>query len=299
MSREYTTLHPSRYGVGIRPTPGVVLDPCTDRSVDDLENQERVTSWPYYSTVKFRAVRSGASGAFLYTMALPARGIRAFSYGLGDDKTSGGYLAADGQATAADTNIITRNQTIAGQYVEIRGLAFQWHNAALDNPGAAGAVPQIRLADAEFLSVLHRDVSVELGLNGDEQTFKLGTIGMIPGAGGLRGGAPLLTGLAVLDANQDAQFAANGWETRSNFFRVPEGLIWKTSDKPDGNLNIIFRQNNAIQIPAGGSPENQVLATTAAAIDDVSRGYNYPEYLAAELKVFLVGQVLGGRTRSA
>ncbi len=285
-------------GVAIATRPLIALDPCDGQTVQDLENQQRVTSWPYYSTVRFIANRSGASGSYLYTMNTTPRGRRAFGYGLGETKEAAGYTAFDGVATPADTNIITKNQTISGQYVEIRGIAMQWHTAGTNVPSAGGPV-NYRPLDGNFVSALMRSVSVEVGLNGDEQTYKLGTIGMVPGAGGLRGGSPLLSGLNVLDGNQDTQFAANGWETRSNFFRVPEGLIWKTSDKPDGNLNLIFRQQVAVVLQAGGSPENLAFGVDSGAIASVSMGYNYPTELVAELKIFLVGQVVGGRTRSA
>ena len=291
--------HPSYpiTAAAIRQRQQYALDPCAAGAVDAIENQQRITSWPYFSTVKFKAIRSGASGSFVYTMATQTRGLRAFGYALGETKEAAGYAAIDGQATAADTNIITKNQTISGQFVEIKGMAFQWHTCGLNAPSAG--LQTLRYLDGNFVSALHRVISCEMGVNGDEQTYKLGTIGMIPGAGGLRGGASLLSGLGALDANQDTQFAANGWETRSNFFRVPEGVLWTTSDKPDGNLNVIFRQQEPLVLPAGGSPENNALATTAAPIASVSRGYNYPTELVAELKVFLIGQVIGGRTRTA
>lgn len=288
-----------QHGVAVRPQALIALDPCDERTVQDLENQQRVTSWPYYSTVKFDAPTADAApGPFSYVMAKGTE-RRAFAYGLRETKQAAGYSVADGVATAADTNITTKNQTISGQFVEIKGIAFQWHTTAINKSADPAAALEMRTLSAQFVSALMRVISCEIGLNGDENTYKLGTIGMVPGAGGLRGGAPLAAGLPFLDGNQDQQFAANGWETRSNFFRVPEGLIWKTSDKPDGNLNVIFRTQETLTIESGGSIENRPLGTNQAAIPSVSAGYNYPALLAAELKVFLVGQTIGGRSRSA
>lgn len=284
------------YGSTIERRHAVQLNPCDEAIIDSIEGQQRVTSWPYYSTVKFQATRTGASGSYLYTMTTQTRGLRAFGYALGETKEAAGYSAADGQATAADTNIITKNQTISGQYVEIRGLAFQWHTTAIN---VAGGVTELRPLDGNFVSALMRVVSVEMGMNGDDQTYKLGTIGMIPGAGGLMGGAPLLSGLNALDGNNKTDFASNGWSTRSNFFRVPEGVLWTTSDKPDGNLNVIFRQQENLVIQGGGSVENIALGVDSAAIASVSMGYNFPAVLTAELKVFLVGQTVGGRTKTS
>lgn len=288
---------PSAYGTQIRSVQQVVLDPCAAGAAEAVQNQKRLTSWPYFSTVKFQAVRSGNPGSFVYTMTTQTRGLRAFGYALGKSKEAAGYSQNDGQATPADTNIVTENQTISGQFVEIWGMALQWHTAALD--ATAPNTFDYRFLDGNFASALHRIISVEVGVNGDENTYKLGTIGMVPGAGGLRGGAPLLTGLPALDGNQNTDFAANGWETRSNFFHMPEGLLWTTSDKPDGNFNVIFRQQAPLILPAGGSPENQALASDQLAIPSVSMGYNYPEIITAELKCFLIGQTIGGRTRTA
>ena len=271
------------------------LTPCDEQVVDALEGQQRVTSWPYYSTVKFQAVRSGASGAYLYTMTTQTRGLRAFGYALGDTKEAAGYSAADGQATACDTNIITKNQTISGQYVAIRGIALQWHSTAIN---VAGGITELRPLDGNFVSALMRCFSVEMGVNGDANNYKMGTIGMIPGAGGLQGGAQLLSGLNVLDGNANTEFASNGWPTRSNFFRVPEGVLWTTSDQSDGNLNVIFRQEEALVIQGGGSVENLALGVDSAAVVNVSMGYNYPAVLSAELKVFIIGETIAGRSKT-
>lgn len=291
------------YGAYMQASPTMTLDPCDARTVDAVEDQQRITSWPYYSTVKFTATRAedAPGGPYTYTLARGTE-VRAFGYGLREDKSAGGYQAPalDGLATRADTNIVTKNQTISGQFVHILGLALQWHPSAVHGDNSSGSrVPEQWFASAEYLAALDRLISVRFSVNGDDNTYKMGTIGMSPGAGGLFGGAPRSTALPFLDGGQNAQFPNNGYPTRQNFFPIPEGIWWNTSDKPDGNMNVIFSAEEDVVVYSGGSPSNRPLGTDQAAIADISAGYNYPSVLVAELKVFVIGQVYGGRTRTA
>jgi len=298
MSR-YAT-HPN-YGSGARISPRaeIVLDPCAGDAADSLENQRFVTSAPYYSTVRFRADRTedDAGGPYDWTLANPGpRGRRAFGYAVGDDMVPAGFLAGDGQATYSETNLQTRNQTIGDTIVEILGICILWHQAA------PVVVPEVgvryRQPDYAFLSALERSMSVEFGLNGDAQTIRLGTMAMIPGAGGLAGGAPFSAGLPFLDGAQNEPFAGNGWQTKGNFFRLPEGMRWMPNNQADGTLNVIFQQQHDVIIPSGGTPENRPLGTDQAAIASVSGGYNYPTELVIDAKVYLVGQQTGARSRT-
>lgn len=286
------------YGVSAQFSPTVALDPCDSRTADALEQQQRVTSYPYYSTVKYTATRT-ANEDGSYVWGMPVGGERrAFAYGLRETKEAAGYAVADGVATRADTNIVTKNQTISGQYVQIFGLALQWHTTALNAEGDPSVIVSRDFA-AAYISALMRIISVRLSVNGDDNTYKLGTIGMVPGAGGLVGGGPFQTGLPFLDGPQQLNFAANGWQTRSNFLPIPEGVWWNTSDKPDGNFNLVFTTEEVLNLYSGGSPENNAFGVDQAAIPNVSAGYAYPEFLVAELKVILIGTVYGGRTRTA
>jgi hypothetical protein len=272
------------------------LTPCEGQAADAIDGQERVTSWPYYSRVKFIATRAGG-GPYTYVMQLPNEGIRAFSYGLRQPRTSAGFTLADGNATPVDTNLTNAYETIGGQIVAVRGLALQWVPSGNQlNEGQQGGVPRERMLDYRFTAALNSVVSVEIGLNGDENTYKLGTIPMVPGAGGLFGGGEDISGLAALDAPKNNPYPNNGWPTRSNFFHVPEGLTWRQQGKADAQLNVIFRQQRPLTLYSGGSVENNPLGVNLAA-GAASRGFNYPTELVAELQVFLVGQVFGPRTR--
>lgn len=289
---------PGAYGIAVSSVPEMPLDPCQQDQLDVLENQRRLTSWPYYSTVKFRATRTEDAPGGPYQWNI-ARGeeVRAFAYRVGQDKRIAGYTLADGNATFADTNLTQASQTTGGQNVLIHGLALQLMPAMLDLEEDTSPPHVVRLPDASFLSALYEAVEIKLTLNGDENTFRLGTLGLVPGAGGLTGGAQNIVGpLQTLPSQTaDVLFPNNGWATRSNFFKVPEGLIWRNQSNADSQLNIVFTATRAIQILSGGSPENNV---AVVGVDDADV-WNFPEILVVGVKAFLIGQVVGPRTRSA
>jgi hypothetical protein len=292
-------------GVQITPAHTVPLDPCEQQQLQVLEEQDRVTSWPYYSTVKFIAPadsdpNAGAPAVYNYGQGVE---VTAYSYAVGDGKEAGGFVAGDGNATIADTNLTTRRQTTGGQNVLIHGIAMQWNAASLHFTTFGGGQLVVRPNDYQFLGALHESVSVELGLNGDENTFRLGTIGMIPGAGGLTGGAPGQIDDQRLAGNQHSPtYPNNGWAVRSNYLPVPEGLIWRNQSNADSQLQLRFRNTRPIRIFAGGMPENNILGT---AFDNdpanvaTGEGQLFPTELVAELKVFLIAEVIGPRSRAA
>jgi len=280
------------------------LNECEAKQLDTLMRQKRLTRYPYYSTVKFNAPASGDPGAVPVTYDL-ARGtiIEAFSYANGDPKVTAGYSNGDGVATKADTNITTRFQTIGGQNVIIHGIGLQWLPAAMTLNDGEVAPHRLRLPDAAFIAALNNSVSVELTLNADENTFRMGTIGMLPGAGGLMGGSDDISGDSSLAGNKRSiAFPTNGWPVRSNFFAMPEGLIWRNQGNADSQLKLKFEVTRAIQLFSGGSPEHNIadvaFDNTPAGVAS-GAGQAFPTELVAELKVILIGSVLGPRTRSA
>lgn len=265
-----------------------------------LQSQKRLTSYPYYSKVRLRAARTG-DGPYTYPVAAGTT-VRAFSYAVGEQKTSAGYNAAEGDATIADTNLTNRSQTTAGQAVLIRGIAIQAEPGAMTREAESDPF-DLRPQDAKFLSALWESLAVEMSLNGDENRFRLGAIGNIPGGSGLSGGAGSPSGIPALQAPPaGVPFATNGWGTRANYYQLPEGLLWKPQGNPDANLNIIFTVTRPITLNSGDS-DNQ-LSNVAGANDpaeDASgvAAYNFPTYLAQDLRVLLVGEVVAKRTNAA
>lgn len=282
------------------------LDPCQSQALDAFKGQKRVTSWPYYSRVKFTAVSTDeAPGPYVYNVAQGVQ-VRAFAYAVGQQKTVAGYTAADGNATIADTNLTQANQTTGGQNVMIHGIALQLLPAAMHLAEGESVPHIVRPVDYEFYSALMNAVAVEATLNGDENVFRLGTVPMVPGAGGQVGGSPDLVGLNGLAGDQESlPWGANGWQTRSNFFRLPSGLTWRNQSNADSMFNLRFTVTRAIRLFSGGSPEQAALGvdvTADNAFDSVATGTQgkvYPRELAIELQAILVGEVIGARTRSA
>lgn len=283
------------------------LDPCQDQALNTLKTQRRLTSWPYYSRVKFFAEREAVEPGGPYTYNLAAGTVvRAFAYAVGGAKVIAGFTAGDGNATIADTNLSVANQTIGGQNVMVHGIALQLMPASLHVAAGDAAPGVLRAVDYRFFAALVHSVSVEATLNGDENTYRMGTIPMIPGAGGQVGGAPDQIGLSALAGDQESlPYAANGWQTRSNFFRLPEGLIWRNQSNADSMFNVRFNVTRPLRFFSGGDPENAGFGIDVAANNNPAnvatgtQGKAYPATLALELGVILIGEVVGPRTRTA
>jgi len=266
-----------------------------------VANQKYRTPFPYFSKVKLRAVRTGA-GPFVYTVAQGTE-VRAFSYGIGDSMQIAGFTAFDGVATAADTNLSKRDETISGEVVEIHGIAAQPMPAALDVK-ATGDPVERRILGHELLSSVCEAVSWHLSLNGGQNSFKLGVLPMIPGAGGISGAADApITEQQVQGGGNTKPFATNGNPLRSNYFSLPEQLTWNRSGDRDSQLNIIGRVERNIILNSGGNPDaplDDVAASNSIAGDDANAiaVVVYPEVLCIEILFHLKASVLGKRSRA-
>jgi hypothetical protein len=287
--------------------PQMQLDPCQSQALDAVENQVRKTSYPYYSKVKFYADQVGAqAGPFTYTIP-QGHEVRAFAYAVGEDRRIAGYTQADGNATIADTNLSTKNQTIGGQNVIVSGIALQLLPSAFHLSEGESTPHRIRKAPWELIAALWNTVSVEVLMNGGDNVYKLGILGMVPGAGGLIGGAPsVLNQQMMAGMAQDFPFAANGWPVKNCFFRLPEGLIWRNQSNADSMFNLRFLVTRAIRLFSGGDPENTIRGGLNTPPDNDPEsvatgtpGYVFPSEIAVEIMAFLVGEVVGPRTRTA
>jgi hypothetical protein len=280
----------------------MALDPCQNQALDSFENQTRRTSYPYFSKVKFLAERTGDEGGpYVYTVPRGLE-VRAFSYAINDSREAAGYTQSDGVATKADTNQSDKNKTTSGQNLIVRGIALQVLPVAFHVP-EGGSLPHTVIdADWKLLASLWNSVAVEVILNGGENVFKLGIMGMIPGAGGLSGGAPSkLKAQALGSMDESLPFATNSWPVRNNFFKLPEGLVWRNQSNADSMFNLRFTVTRAIALNSGGDAQNAALSgvDTAPALDTGQPGYLYPPKLAVEVMAFLIGEVVGPRTHAA
>lgn len=250
-----------------------------------MEAQAYEIPFPYFSTVKLVARTNAAGNAYEL-----ARGtvVTAFSYGRGQSKDPAGFTAEDGVATEADTNLTNAGQTISGEQVNIRGMACQVLPRSLDVAPAGSPPAVIAPADANFLGALCESLSVELSLNGGRETFQLGTLGMVPGAGGIYGGGQPSSVPPGLAQNQPISelFPSNGMPMANNNFRVPNGITWKNQGQRDSQLSIIFRNTRAISIP---KPADRDAGTGITA-------WTAPPILAVTIKTFLDGLVVSPRS---
>jgi len=261
-----------------------------------LVQQQRVTDYPYYSSVCFRA-------DFVYDTDIGwhytfARGQvrRAFAYGRGQDGGIAGFtLATDGLMTLCETNLVKPHETLSGQQVQIDGLGIFVKPAMTDG---------LRFVQARVLAQIATNVSVQFSVNGDENLFPLGTIQQIPAAGGLVGMGN--DDLAFIPQNYTAQdlstnigdpfpFCQNGWQTRGNYYRLPSGVIWNPAGSPDSMLNVIFTNERAFTVYTGGTPEREQLHQLEGTPDVPFK----PVTVGVILTVQLMAQVVGNRTRTA
>jgi hypothetical protein len=265
-----------------------------------LSSQQRVTDYPYYSSVCWRAekeavlveqVLTGHSYSF-------ARGElrRAFAYGRGQDGGIAGFTTAtDGLMTLAETNLVKAHETIGGQTVQIDGLAVFVKPAMTD-----GA----HYMQARLLAMIATNVSIQLSVNGDENLFPVGTAQQIPAAGGIVGTGnddlsfiPTTYDKAPLTNEIGAPFpfCQNGWQTRGNYYRLPSGVIWSPAGNADSMLNVLFTNERSFQVVTGGTPER----IQAQGVGGEGTPIFAPTSVGVVLTVQLIAQVVGQRTRTA
>lgn len=270
------------------------MTPEQRAALSAVVNQKRVTSYPYYSKVRFHADRAGADpGPWTYTIPVNTT-VRAFSYAFDTGTAVTAGFPAGMVASQAETNLTQPGETISGENVQIKGIAAQLVHAVIDD-----AVSNELFTDMRLVAQLNECVSCELSLNGGQNAFQLGILPMIPSAGGMIGaGEDTLGTQAVPGGRPTFHFAQNGWPVTSNAAWLPEGLIWRSSGREDGLLNIRLVTRREIVLYSGGLVDNQA-ANEPPSPDTGIRGYEYPLEIGAEWMFFLKGLVVGPRSKSA
>ncbi len=219
-----------------------------------------ISSMPYFSRVVMAIARAGAD-PYTYTLA-QGTNVRAFSYGANQDMASAGLAGTI--ATPADTNLTTAGKTLAGQAVQIFGVSV------LVNPRT----------DFEFLRLAAQDISVQIGLNGDDATLKLGTLLNLPSIGGLQGWGDSAIAIPPLaDARTQAFLGTNGWPTSGNYRMIPESIWWMPEGMKDSQLNIKFNVERAVATPS-------IAARAAAA--GTTQAFTPPTSIVIDLMVHLI-----------
>jgi len=171
----------------------------------------------YYSRVRFTAA-SLAADQYL----LPAGGyVTAFSYGIGSPMNSAGLAGVN--ATASDTNILTPSQTISGEIVLVQGISLMY----------------LAQSDANFLKQLDQSVSVKIKTNGTTE-YKMGIPSMLPACGGLFGSSEAWSVAPSLpdQLSRSVGVITNGIPHSSNFYPLPEPMVWASSGQGDSAFNV-------------------------------------------------------------
>ena len=267
-----------------------------------LQKQQRVTDYPYYSSVCFRAgfvldldPQTGFPIGWSYRFT---RGEtrRAFAYGRGEDGLLAGFTPAiDGPMTLSETNLVKANETIGGQQVQIEGIAIFVKPAMTDG---------LRFVQARLLAQIATNVSIQLSLEGDQNLFPIGTLQQVPCAGGLVGSVnddlsfiPTIVDKGILNTNIGApmMFGQNGWQTRGNYYRLPAGVIWNPSPTRDSMLNVIFTNERDFRVITGGTPEREQLHQLPGEVPVPFK----PLTIGVILTVQLVATIVSARTKAA
>jgi hypothetical protein len=216
-----------------------------------LQTQSKWNS--YYSRVRFTATGITVTGTLAsYTLAAGAQ-VEAFGYTRTGDMSAAGLPGT--VATVADTNILTANQTIAGETVVIQGISIM-------------ALAQ---SDANFLKQLDQSTSVKIKLNGVTD-YLLGIPSMIPACGGLFGSSEAWSVAPSLadQVSRNIGVITNGIPHSSNFFPLSEPMLWCAAGRGDSNFAIDLKiERNVATI-------NQFGSTARAAIADYVAPYTPP-----------------------
>lgn len=266
--------------------------------IEVLNSQERITSFPYYSTIKVMAMKAGdAGGPYTYTIQRGTE-VRAFSYGVRMSGVSAGFPATDGLMTFAETNLQNKSETNNGQSVVIYGMACIVEQGGVYKDIAGEVDTEAegkRFSDARLLAQVATNCSISINLNGDEQWYRLGKLSNVQGHGGLQGAGNDSLAVQAIDGGRlPYGFMTNAWPVEQNYFKMPEGLVWKPKGHTDAQLEVLVKFERDVELYSGGTQFELVNVDEAAAAG--VRGYTYPDVVLLVLTFYMRGWVLARRT---
>jgi hypothetical protein len=208
------------------------------------------TKWnSYYSRIRITAtgIAAGATATSQSFLVAAGSEFQAFGYSRNGDMTAAGLPGV--QATPADTNILTPNQTISGEMILIMGIGIM-------------ALTQ---SDANLLKQLDQCTSVKIKTNGTQE-YLMGVPSMVPGPGGLFGASEAWSVAPSLadQLSRSVGVISNGIPHQSNFFPLPEPMIWASSGQGDSNFNVIFKVERAVATLAQFGSDGRAAASGVA-----------------------------------
>lgn len=180
----------------------------------------------YWSKVRLAGVVASSQ------LTMPAAKVSAFSYGLQQAMVAAGFPTAFGNATEADTNLEQPGQTNSGETVEILGVGIQLCSDT----------------DGELARQIAPHLCVRM-VRANGTPTRLGPMTMLPGGGGLFGGAS--TRLVETPLNQatiERGVISNGYPSALNYRSLPEPILWTTVGTTDGILSVEVEQTRPVTI---------------------------------------------------
>lgn len=195
-----------------------------------LESQRSVLPFPYYSSVQFRAVVTGANPTRVYT--IPTTPVVAFNYQIGGVLDGAGFLPGT-IATKAETNILAASQTRNNAEVVIWGIGLEYGPRS----------------DVQLLRLLLQECNIDMSLNG-QNTNQLGRLSRFPAMGGMYGqSSSKLNTPDIQSSDARAQGAVtSGNPQAGNYFKLPQPIFWNSigGGKKDSALSITITPQRPI-----------------------------------------------------
>jgi len=232
-----------------------------------LQGQQSQTHWnSYYSRVRFACTTITS-----YSYVVPAgTSVTAFGYGKGQDMAAGGISGT--RACASDTNITQPNQTSSGESVIIEGIS----------------IILLSSSDYNLAKQLDPFVSVTMVTN-NTTNYLMGIPSMLPSCGGLYGaGEAWSVSPSLADVvSRNIGALSNGVPHQSNFFPLPEPMVWTPAGQGDSNLGVILNVEHAVGTIAQFSAPARTATTGVVAYTPPTAAQTFVDYM-----VVLIGQVV-------
>jgi hypothetical protein len=208
----------------------MVKEQRTEAVQDALSPFKSKQQTGYFSTVRFRFIRSGAGPAFTYTCSAATPRV-AFSYPQNGIMDSAGFVPGT-QSNLRFTNLSDANKTRDGETYYIAGIALY-----------RGAT-----SDALLSALVWDTAAMTLVMNTDN-LWSLGCLHFFPSTSGLSGRGFTRIQVPPLDSETtDLQLLQNSVEDAGAFFSFTNPLIWKPSGQTDSSLAMQFTFNTDIVV---------------------------------------------------
>lgn len=201
-----------------------IVAEAQDQAVRDALSPMKTTQVTgYFSSVRFRFVRSGAGPTFTYTCAASQSRI-AFSYATNTSDIQQAGFAPGFNSWLRWTNLSEANKTRDGETYRIKGLSL-YRGATSD----------------AFLSALVWDTAAMQMTMNTNSVRPLGCLHFFPSTSGLSGRGFTRLQTPPLDSSfAETQLLQNSIEEDGSYFKFKDPIIWRPAGKVDSSLSVSF-----------------------------------------------------------